>query len=205
MSKYLDNIGVGMKIALAGRKGSGKDECARVLQENFGFKVFSFSDQHKRIAHHLFPWLQLDYPQGVKENKIWVSPYDGKEWSPRDIWCALNVIVEIDPDILVRGVHMDRMRELYKLCDDTLMRHVIKDLRPHNPDELSYCVAQDFMIIYIDNVKDPIPEEDLHPTEDNFIAIVNASVGIFTNNKQGDQPFIDFISGIVPNIGAING
>jgi hypothetical protein len=182
-----------LRIALAGRKGSGKDNCAKILADHFGFDVFSFSDQLKHIAHQHFPWLHKDYPQELKEKAIWESPYDGREWSPRDIWTAMNVLVEIDPDILVNKLHIERMRSLFALCDDTLMRHCIKDLRPHNPMELSYCEAQQFVIIYINNAKDPIPAEDLHPTEDNFDPIVNKAVAIFENHKKGEQPFIDFL------------
>jgi hypothetical protein len=200
MPKYENELGVGMKIALAGRKGSGKDVCAKILADHFNFEVFSFSDQLKRIAHQHFPWLHEDYPQELKEKKIWVSPYDGKEWSPRDVWTALNVLVQIDPDILVNGLHMHRMRKMFALCDDTLMRHCIKDLRPHNPDELAYCIAQDFMIIYIENGKDPISEENLHETERDFTKIINASTGIFRNDKTGEQPFIDFMRQQIPGV-----
>lgn len=182
-----------IRIALAGRKGSGKDECAKVLEKHFKFDKFSFSDQLKRIAHELFPWLHEDYDPDIKENVIWVSPYDGREWSPRQIWVALNIIVEIDPDILVNKLHIQRMRSLYALCDDTLMRHCIKDLRPHNPMELAYCKAQGFVIVYINNAKDPIPTENLHPTEDNFDPIINEATAIFENHKEGEEPFIQFL------------
>ena len=187
-------IAVGLKIALAGRKFCGKDACAKVLEEHFGFSTFSFSDQLKKIAHRHFKWLQEDYPQELKEKKIWVSPYDGKEWSPRDVWVALNVLVEIDPDILVDGVHIQRMRSMMKLEDDSLMKHCIKDLRPHNPRELKYCVDHGFVIIYINNVRDPVSEDNLHETEKGFDAIVNRATAMFQNNKLGEQPFIDFIT-----------
>lgn len=184
---------LGLKIALSGRKFSGKDECAKVLKKHFGLETFSFSDQLKAIAHELFPWLQLDYPQDLKEKKIWVSPYDGREWSARDVWVALNVIVEIDPSILVRKCHYTRMRHMMALLDDDKMRHCIKDLRPHNPKELEYCLKHNFVIIYIENCKDPVPEEDLHETEDNFDTIINHASIIFQNYKEGEQPFIDFV------------
>jgi hypothetical protein len=175
-----------MRIALSGRKFSGKDECAKVLGQRYNSLIFSFSDQLKKIANEHFPWLELDYPQGTKEETVWVSPYDGKKYSPRDIWVKLNCLVEIDPAILVRKLHQER-------DDYELTNQVIKDLRPHNPCELEYCIRHDFKIIYIENCKDPVSTENLDVTEDDFTDIKKHAVGVFSNYKEGPEPFAEFV------------
>lgn len=51
-----------MKIAFMGISGSGKDFLANYLISNYGFIRLSFSDQLKKLANYIYPWMEKDYP-----------------------------------------------------------------------------------------------------------------------------------------------
>lgn len=180
-------------IALSGCKGSGKDYCADILR-NQGFVVLSFSDQLKIIAANIFDRCRVDVSQAEKKDTIYTSTYGGRieEYTHRDIWCKLNVLVEIDPMILVRPVLGQAMAMVSvgrKVC--------IKDLRPHNQQEHLACIKLGAQIIYIENLADPIPVIGRHETEDEagYQQIRNSEgTLVYQNFKSGPEDFTDFIS-----------
>jgi dephospho-CoA kinase len=58
------------RIALMGVSGAGKDYLASYLIKNHGVARFSFSDQLKRLAQLIYPWLELDYLPIIKEKNL---------------------------------------------------------------------------------------------------------------------------------------
>ncbi|WP_230486530.1 hypothetical protein [Morganella morganii] len=50
-----------MKIAFMGISGSGKDFLANYLISNYEFFRLSFSDQLKKLATYIYPWMEKDY------------------------------------------------------------------------------------------------------------------------------------------------
>ena len=91
-----------VRVALGGRKYSGKDTFTDILEAEYNFTPFSFSDQLKKVARQMFPFMQLDYPSGEKETKIvHINMDTGQEFTPRDIWQALDVLPDIYPMIYV--------------------------------------------------------------------------------------------------------
>jgi len=123
-----------IKIALAGRKYSGKDEFAELFEE-LGFHIFSFSDQLKRIATNLFPFMKKDYTSKEKESLVvYTNPDTGVEYTPRDIWQALDLLPEIYPPVFVESMSNEvlnlaaKKRQVLKRC--------VKDVR--RPAELEW-------------------------------------------------------------------
>lgn len=52
-----------MRIAFMGVSGSGKDYLSNYLINNYDFIRLSFSDQLKKLAHHIYPWLETTINQ----------------------------------------------------------------------------------------------------------------------------------------------
>ena len=93
-----------MKIAFMGISGSGKDYLAQHLIDNFNFTRFSFSDQLKKLAHTIYPWLQIDYPPIEKEEALNITVSTGELIlsSPREVWLQLNNLRKVENLIFIR-------------------------------------------------------------------------------------------------------
>ena len=157
---------------------------------------YSFSDQLKKICHELFPWLELDYPPHEKERKQFYNSAIDDFYAPRDIWTKMNLIVEIDPQILVRHVESEYRADQSKGAVQDADFVVVKDLRPHNPEELAFCLRNKFKIIYIENGKDPILDQtNLDVTETGYENIQKHASAKFINRKDSDTDFINFLKG----------
>lgn len=59
-----------MKIAFMGRSGSGKDFLANYLISNHEFIRLSFSDQLKKLANYIYPWIKKDYTPDEKMSPL---------------------------------------------------------------------------------------------------------------------------------------
>ncbi|MCR9758528.1 adenylate kinase, partial [Vibrio parahaemolyticus] len=93
-----------MKIAFMGISGSGKDFLASYLISNHNFIRLSFSDQLKRLANHIYPWMKKDYAPEEKTIPINITLSTGESinHSPRDIWISLNKLRKIEDKIFIR-------------------------------------------------------------------------------------------------------
>jgi len=189
-----------IKIALSGMKGSGKDYCLELIKKETSCNVisYSFSDQLKNICHELFPWLDLDYPPQEKEHKQFYNRAIDDFYAPRDIWTMMNVIVDIDPKVLVRRVESEYRSSMSSGYLDNVDFAIVKDLRPHNPEELAFCLKNNFKIIYIENGCNPIKDvSSLHTTEKGYGDIELFATARFVNRKNNDTDFINFLKGQV--------
>ncbi|EEJ1386094.1 AAA family ATPase, partial [Salmonella enterica subsp. arizonae] len=93
-----------MKIAFMGVSGSGKDFLANYLISDHGFIRLSFSDQLKKLANYIYPWMKKDYAPEEKMLPLNVSLPTGELicHSPRDIWLSLNSLRGIEEKIFIR-------------------------------------------------------------------------------------------------------
>ena len=179
-----------MRIAISGMKGSGKDYCTDLIKEHYGAVVLSFSDQLKRICADLFPWLEFDCPPEQKEEPKFYSHVTGKPYSYRDIWTMMNVMVDIDPQILIRRIEKDLRHEMWEHQGQDV-HYIIKDLRPHNVEELACCIRHGFRILYVYTDDQP---EITHKTEQGYEKIQNRATWEFHNKKNGPDEFLNFFS-----------
>lgn len=69
-----------MNISLSGFIGSGKNTVANILQENYGYKVISFSEVLKDTVAHLFSWDRVMLEGDTKESRDFRNTKD-EYWS----------------------------------------------------------------------------------------------------------------------------
>ena len=130
-----------------GISGSGKDYLAQHLIDNFNFTRFSFSDQLKKLAHTIYPWLQIDYPPIKKEKVLNITVSTGELIlaSPREIWIQLNGLREVENLIFIRM--LEEELQCYFKKNELAQHVIITDIRSN--EEFKWCKDNSFKIIYI--------------------------------------------------------
>ena len=143
-----------IKLAIIGRKRSGKDTVVDELIKRFqesglSCKTFALGDSLKQFAHEIY----FDYPLEKK---------------PRELYQFMNVMRDFDKDVWVK--HLDR-----KLTKSTEKVQIITDIRQKN--ELNYAQKNGFILIKvfaekdvrkqrtIDSGEDWVEEFENHPSE----------------------------------------
>ncbi|MDE9455958.1 hypothetical protein [Xenorhabdus bovienii] len=93
-----------MKIAFMGVSGSGKDFLSDYLILNHNFIRLSFSDQLKKLANYIYPWMKKDYPPERKMSPLNITLPTGESihHSPIDIWLNLNNLRNVEEKIFIR-------------------------------------------------------------------------------------------------------
>ena len=187
-----------MKIALTGRAGSGKDYFGEVLKE-FGYKRFSFSDQLKKLAHCIYPWMEKDYLPEEKEQKFIYETSIGEkiEIVPREVWLKLNFLRDIEDGIFVRMLN-DEIENYYReLQKEYEFGHIpdekeifISDLR--TPIEYDYVKKNGFKIIKIISEKSIHKKHSFEDTIDTFDVDY-----VFHNDFSGKEKIQKFIKEIL--------
>lgn len=178
-----------VKIALSGRKYSGKDEFANRFSEEYGFYTFSFSDQLKRIGKNIFPFMKFDYPSEEKEELVvYVNPETGVKYTPRMVWQSLDLLPEIYPPIFVEMLDelMGRFFENVRKNDIRKVMVLIKDVR--RPAELEYVKKQGFYLVYIDTDDERSFNEASHHKSEFFQDEIKAKADrVFFNSKNNSD------------------
>lgn len=180
-----------MKLAFTGFKGSGKDYFKEILENNYDFKTFSFSDQLKYLATKIYPWIKFDYPHEKKEISL---DNEYTNYSPREIWTTLDTLKVVEPNIFVR------------MCDEQIKNTIfknknilIKDIR--NPNEFEYCRKNGYTIIFLNSErfeysikynKDPETGKKLHISESHYETFRKKADYEFFNSKNGKDDFLYF-------------
>ena len=135
------------KIAFMGVSGAGKDYLAKYLVENHDYIRFSFSDQLKRIASLIYPWLEQDYPPIMKEGPLQKPLSTGETitMSPRQIWLHLNSLRDVEKHIFIRMLEEQIQRSNSSKND---RRILVTDVRSN--DEFEWCKKNNFTVVYIE-------------------------------------------------------
>ncbi|NQY88652.1 MAG: adenylate kinase [Colwellia sp.] len=174
-----------MKLAFTGKSGSGKDYLATHLIDNYSFTRFSFSDQLKKLAHTIYPWLDLDYPPIKKEEKLNVRTSAGEmiSHSPRDIWLRLNDLRKTENLIFIRMLDC----EISQYQKKSILKNsniIITDIRSN--EEFKWCKENLFKILHICPSKQIYDEYDIDRHIDK-----NKDYADFTfkNNFNGTDDF----------------
>ncbi|MCS0383045.1 adenylate kinase [Vibrio diabolicus] len=176
-----------MKIAFMGISGSGKDFLASYLISNHNFIRLSFSDQLKKLAKYIYPWMKEDYAPEEKTIPINITLSTGESISrtPRDIWLSLNNLRKIEDKIFIRMLS----EELKGLEKDrkTNEKIIITDIRSN--EELLWCKRNDFKIVHIERRNNSYQKYkiDRHVTENKEKADY-----LFDNSENGIDRFKTF-------------
>jgi len=172
-----------IKIAIMGQSGVGKDYIVDVMTKGYSFNRVSFSDQLKKLAVKIYPWMKRDYPASEKELPLNIT-VNGEliTKTPREIWLSLNRLRDIEDGMFVRMLE-DELKLL------SVPNIVISDIRTQN--ELDWCKANDFQIV-------AVMSEISHPENkfDDFVrgAIARGEYDFeFDNTKRGNSDIIKFV------------
>jgi hypothetical protein len=177
-----------MRLALYGYAGSGKDYLIEKVLIPKGFVRLSFSDQLRKCAKKIFPWIEQDYPPEKKEKPLNIKTSIGEIISktPREIWLSLNSLRQIEDGIFIRMLqeNFDLLRGVENI--------VISDVR--TPNEYDWAIKNGFVIVKIEN-KNPIHKpNDFDKQQDNFKADYT-----FENRMNGTAEFEKFIDEVMSN------
>lgn len=183
-----------MKIAFMGVSGSGKDFLANYLISNHGFIRLSFSDQLKKLANYIYPWMKKDYSPEEKMLPLNVSLPTGELicHSPRDIWLSLNSLRDIEEKIFIR-----MLSEELKILEDNSKinkKIIITDIRSNA--EFMWCKNNQFIIIHIERESNNYKEYDIdkHVIENKIKSDYH-----FSNNENGIDSFKRFFEEVLLN------
>ena len=177
------------KIALTGVSGSGKDFFVEHMVKKYGFERVSFSDQLKKIATCIYPWMKEDYEPYEKERplNLRIDEETVITKSPREIWLFLNKLREIDDNLFLRHAK--------KEIDEILERNgkvVISDIRPQI--EFDYCKKNNFTIIYIEPMKNIYNMNDF---DKQVLKYKKEADYVYENYFNGIEDFDQFINFII--------
>lgn len=114
-----------MIIAFMGEYASGKDFLCNHLVQNYGAQRLSFSDEVRRLAVTIFPWLPFDFDPAVKD-KPYEHPRNPNGLTPRDIWLLVGKVREVTPGYFVDAFYHNNF---FSLDQSSTQLRIITDLR----------------------------------------------------------------------------
>lgn len=175
-----------MKLAFTGISGSGKDYLVSHLTKELNYNRVSFSDQLKRLAKLIYPWMEQDYPPLTKEEPLNITLPSGEiiTDTPRQIWLKLNSLRNIEDGLFLRMLQ----EQLNLLHVDNI---VISDIRPQL--EWDWCKENDFITIYIEPKKEIYIPNDF---DKQVLTYKDKADYVFKNNFNGLDEFKEFIKSI---------
>lgn len=165
-------------VAFMGERQSGKDYLAAHLAKKYGVRRLSFSDEVRRLAQKMFPWMDFDYPPELKDQPL-DHPENPKAWTPRQLWLHAGKVRDIDGAYFVRRFAENQLpaaREVGGI-------QVITDFR--TPEEWEFLKENRVPVIKI--LCDRTNIED-HPFEEYTRQFQNQTAS-FYNNKTGTEGF----------------
>lgn len=172
-----------MKVAFVGRSGYGKDWLAKHhLIKNCNYHRMSFSDQVKKTACLVHPWLERDYPPIVKETPLNVITDYGEHinFTPREMWLNTGKLRDKDKYVFIRMLD----KELKLLNVDNI---VITDVRTE--EEVEYCRNAGFVIVAMTATCEIYENNDF----DNYAASATEWADhVFLNEFDGIDKFKKF-------------
>ncbi|WP_145509127.1 AAA family ATPase [Yersinia alsatica] len=179
-----------MKIAFMGVSGSGKDFLANYLISNHGFIRLSFSDQLKKLANHIYPWMEKDYAPEEKTLPLNITLPTNELicHSPREIWLSLDKLRDIEEKIFIRMLS----EELNHLETERNKNIIITDIR--SDEEFTWCKNNQFTIIHIERKNNSYEKYDI---DKHVIENKTKSNYQFNNDKNGIDSFKIFFGGII--------
>ena len=170
-----------MIIAFMGEYASGKDYLCNHLVENHGAVRLSFSDEVRRLAVQIFPWLPFDFDPAVKD-KPYLHPKNPMGLTPRDIWLLVGKVREVTPTYFVDAFYRHQYYDI-----DTDKLHIITDFR--TADEWDFLQRSGIPVIKIERES----REGLIPNAfEEFVRRFKEYDELFVNKMNGTADFDKF-------------
>lgn len=141
-------------IGIAGRKGHGKDEFAKVLVEDFGFEIIRFADPLKDMLRELYRHAGLTREAierriegDLKEAPCWVLQGATPRWAMQSLGTEWrDGLFPGKSHVLWAGILLNKVTTMRDIRSNTT-RIVVPDLRfPHELDVLNRLNAHTFRV-----------------------------------------------------------
>ncbi|WPJ48893.1 hypothetical protein RCIP0012_00111 [Klebsiella phage RCIP0012] len=174
-----------------GRKRSGKDFCLESLisfneiQGETEIRRLSFSDELRRVANYIYPWLPVDVDDAIKDVPF-VHPDNHHGLTPRQIWLHLGGATGlryVQPDLFLAFF---KRYQLPLVEANPQIHYIVSDLR--TPQEYEWALSTKCPITRISKAdRAGIIEDDIEAFIDEMK--VNYE---FVNPFDGWAPFVKF-------------
>lgn len=171
-------------IALMGERKSGKDYFCEYIDKHFYGTRLSFSDEVRRLAVEVFPWLPFDVPAETKDEPF-PHIYNPNGLSIRDIWKLVGKVREVDSKYFVRKFKANQF--VGKDPQLSTRLHIITDFR--TADEWDFIRENKIPVIKIIRENRDGIEPD--PFEE-YVREFRFYDGLFKNKLNGPQEFHEF-------------
>jgi hypothetical protein len=177
-----------MIVAFMGEYKSGKDFFCNHLTRTHGAIRLSFSDEVRRLANQIFPWLPMDITPEQKDIPF-IHEHNPNNLTPRQIWLTVGKVRDVDPFYFVNQF-VDSNECVFDHCFAPDNLYIITDFR--TPQEY-WLLSQDppIPIIKIEREsREGLPPSDFEEYVRNFYG-QNAT---FINRMNGTEEFDEFFS-----------
>ena len=174
-----------MIVAFMGEYKAGKDYLCEHLAKTQGAVRLSFSDEVRRLATELFPWLPFNISPEQKD-KPFKHEQNPNNLTPREIWLTVGKVRDVDPYFFVNRFIEYNDAELDRCFrDDNLF--IITDFR--TPQEYDFLRCSCIPIIKIDRED----RSGLPPSEfEEYVRQFTGYNSRFINRMNGVDEFDDF-------------
>lgn len=174
-----------MIFAFMGEYKSGKDHFALHLANTQDANRLSFSDEVRRLACQLFPWLPFHITAEQKDVP-YIHKNNPNNLTPRQIWLTAGKVRDVDPDFFV-----NQFQKRYEYTWDEMKGdrnlYIITDFR--TPNEWEFLRNENIPVIKIE-LED---RSHLPPSEfEQYVREFQAYDGWFLNSMNGTDEFDEF-------------
>lgn len=172
-----------MIIAFMGELASGKDYFTDHLVKNYGATRLSYSDEVRRLATTIFPWLPFFVPPEIKDIPF-NHPSNPNNLTPRQIWLTVGKVRDVDPYYFVEQFVDNHDNEIFEK-DDQL--YIITDFR--TPQENEFQTKMRIPVIKIEREnREGLPHSDF----EEYVRQYKDYDALFINKMNGTEEFDEF-------------
>lgn len=175
-----------MIFAFMGEYASGKDYFCDWLVKTQNAVRLSFSDEVRRLASQIFPWLPFDVSPEQKDVPFY-HECNPNRLTPRQIWLTVGKVRDVDPHYFVQQFVKVHDKILY---DDSTRKdslYIITDFR--TPQEWQFINALRIPVIKIEREN----RDGLVPSEfEEYVRQFEGYDFKFINKMNGAEEFDDF-------------
>lgn len=165
-----------------GEYKSGKDFFTDYLVEKEDAVRLSFSDEVRRLATEIFPWLPFHITPEQKDVP-YIHSQNPNKLTPRQIWLTVGKVRDVDPYFFVNKFSK-RHEYLWDEFHDDSRLYIITDFR--TPNEWDFIQAEQIPVLKIElNDRTGMPPSDF----EEFVRQFKYYDSLFINHKDGTEKF----------------
>lgn len=182
-----------MIIAFTGEWGSGKDFLTDHLVNTQNAIRLSFSDQVRRLAVSVFPWLPFHFDPSIKDSTF-VHELNPNGMTPREIWLLIGKVRDVTPSYFLDSFLTDPLvQRALDPMNPTL--YIITDLRTEQ--EYDWVKSNKIPLIKIElEERIGMPESKF----EEFVRNIKDADGFFINKLDGTDRFDRFFNRFVEKV-----